>query len=171
MPIRRRRLLQACALFLTPAGRVRAQAPRVRTVAFLGAADDPLGWVEPLRELGWVEGRNLALVRRSAEEPDALARHAREFVDRNVDVIVTDGTSAARAAKAATPRIPIVMAAVGDPVATGLVASYAHPGGNVTGYAILSAETAAKRAELVHELLPAATMWPWSWTRTVACIR
>lgn len=156
MRARRRRLLQACVLALAPAVPVRAQRVRVVTIGFLGAAEDPLAWLSPLRDLGWSEGRNLSLVRRPVDDPGALAGYAHEFVARGVDVIVTDGTSAARAAKAATTRIPIVMAAVGDPVDTGLVASFAHPGGNLTGYAILATETAAKRAQLVAELVPAA---------------
>ncbi len=153
---RRRRLLQACALALVPFAPAGSQPARMRTLGFLGAAEDPLGWLAPLRDLGWVDGRNVAVVRRPADDPAALAGYARELVARGVDAIVTDGTSAARAAKAATTRIPIVMAAVGDPVDTGLVASFAQPGGNLTGYAILATETAAKRAQLVQELLPAA---------------
>lgn len=153
-PARRLVLLASCALTLSTS--VLAQAPRVRTLGFLGAANDPLGWLAPLRALGWTEGRNLAIVRRPVDDPAAVPRYAQEFVDRNVDVIVTDGTAAARAAKTATARIPIVMAAVGDPVDTGLVASLAHPGGNVTGYSIVATETAAKRAQIVHDLVPAA---------------
>jgi len=150
-------VLQACALALVPAAFARAQSARTLTVGFLGAAEDPLGWLAPLRERGWIEGRNLVLVRRPTDDPERISRYVEEFVARDVDVIVTDGTSAARAAKAATSRIPIVMAAVGDPVDAGLVASFAHPGGNLTGYAILAAETAAKRAQLVQELVPSAT--------------
>jgi putative ABC transport system substrate-binding protein len=127
--------------------------PHLRRIAFLGPYEDPLLWIEPLADRGWVEGRNLTIERRITDGVDGLPAAARELVAADVDVIVTDGTNAARAAKAATTRIPIVMAAVGDPVGAGLVDSLARPGGNLTGYAILSPETAVKRAQLVRELL------------------
>lgn len=151
--------MQAFSLFAF-AGTRRALAQsassRLRRIAFIGGDDDPLLWLAPLREHGWIEGRNFAIERRPFDSPEGAARVAREFVAENVDVIVTDGTNAARAAKAATARIPIVMAAVGDPVDAGIVEAYARPGGNITGYAILSAEMAAKRAQLVKELVPSA---------------
>jgi putative ABC transport system substrate-binding protein len=130
--------------------------PHLRRIAFLGPYADPLLWIEALEDRGWVEGRNLLVERRITNGVDGLAGAARQIVAAEFDVIVTDGTNAARAAKAATTRIPIVMAAVGDPVGAGLVESFARPGGNVTGYSILSAETAVKRAQLVRELLPSA---------------
>jgi putative ABC transport system substrate-binding protein len=111
----------------------------------------------PMRELGWIEGRNLAVERRFANlQVDPLRPYAEELVRLKVEVILTFGTEAAFAAKNATTSIPIVLSSAGDPVGTGLVASLARPGGNITGYSIVSSEIAAKRAALMHELLPAA---------------
>jgi putative ABC transport system substrate-binding protein len=108
-----------------------------------------------LRELGYVEGRNVVMEYRYAEgKYDRLPALAAELVRSRVDVIVTSGTPATRAAKDATATIPIVMAASGDAVATGLVSSLARPGGNVTGSAFLSPELSAKRLELLKEALP-----------------
>jgi len=111
----------------------------------------------PMRELGWIEGRNLTVERRFANlQVDPLRPYAEELVRLKVEVILTFGTEAAFAAKTATTNIPIVLSSAGDPVGTGLVASLARPGGNITGYSIISSELETKRAALVHELLPAA---------------
>ena len=111
----------------------------------------------PMRELGWIEGRNLTVERRFANlQVDPLRPYAEELVRLKVEVILTFGTEAAFAAKNATTSIPIVLSSAGDPVGTGLVASLARPGGNITGYSIVSSEIEAKRAALIHELLPAA---------------
>ena len=111
----------------------------------------------PMRELGWIEGRNLVVERRFANlQVDPLRPYAEEIVRLKVEVILTFGTEAAFAAKNATTSIPIVLSSAGDPVGTGLVASLARPGGNITGYSIVSSEIEAKRAALMHELLPAA---------------
>ena len=111
----------------------------------------------PLRDLGWIEGRNLAVERRYASGQVGLLRpYAEELVRLKVEVILTFGTEAAFAAKNATTSIPIVMGAVGDPVGSGLVASLARPGGNITGYSIVTPEVEAKRLALIHELLPSA---------------
>ena len=111
----------------------------------------------PMRELGWIEGENLAVERRFANHQVELLRsYAEELVRLKVEVIRTVGTEAAFAAKNATRSIPIVMSSVGDPVGTGLVASLARPGGNITGYSIAATEAEVKRAALMHELLPAA---------------
>jgi putative ABC transport system substrate-binding protein len=126
----------------------------------IGPADtekERLEWTIPMRELGWIEGRNLAVERRFANlQVDLLRPYAEELVRLKVEVILTFGTEAAFAAKNATTSIPIVLASAGDPVGTGLVASLARPGGNITGYSIVSSEIEAKRAALIHELLPAA---------------
>jgi len=111
----------------------------------------------PMRELGWIEGRNLTVERRFADlQVDPLRPYAEELVRLKVEVILTFGTEAAFAAKNATTSVPIVLSSAGDPVGTGLVASLARPGGNITGYSIVSSEIEAKRAALIHELLPAA---------------
>ena len=108
-----------------------------------------------LRQLGYVEGQNLAIDYRSADgRLDRIPELAAELVRRNVDIIVTRGTPSALAAKNATATIPIVMAAIGEPVETGLVASLARPGGNVTGLSAFVTELVAKRVELLREVIP-----------------
>lgn len=108
-----------------------------------------------LRDLGYVEGVNIAIEFRWAEgNYGRLADLAAELVRLNVDLLVTQGTPAARAAKRATHTIPIVMASVGDPVAAGLAASLSRPGGNVTGLTFFVPELSAKRLELLKESVP-----------------
>jgi putative ABC transport system substrate-binding protein len=110
-----------------------------------------------MRELGYVVGRDFVLERRFGDNHiDALPRLAAELVALNVDVIVTAGTLAPLAAKRATAVIPIVMIAAGDPVGSGLFASLAHPGGNVTGTSLNSPELASKRLQLLAEIVPGA---------------
>jgi putative tryptophan/tyrosine transport system substrate-binding protein len=108
-----------------------------------------------LRELGYVEGKNVIIEWRSAEGKfDRLPALAAELVRLKVDVIVTTGPTATRAAKDATNTIPIVMTNEGDPVGTGIVASLARPGGNITGLSTLAPELSGKRLELLKEILP-----------------
>jgi ABC-type uncharacterized transport system substrate-binding protein len=108
-----------------------------------------------LRQLGYVEGRNLIIEYRSADGRTArFPELARELVHVGVDLIVTRGTSAAEAAKNAT--LPVVMAASANPVGTGLVASLAHPGGNLTGLSAIVEDLYAKRVEMLKEMIPAA---------------
>jgi putative tryptophan/tyrosine transport system substrate-binding protein len=136
------------------------QAGKLPTIGFLGA--DPsieskrvAAFVQRLRELGWIDGRNLAIEYRWAEgRNERYAENAAELVRLKVDVIVTGATVPALAAKQATAVIPIVFAPSGDPVGTGLVASLARPGGNVTGLSSQTAETAGKRLELLREIFP-----------------
>ena len=136
------------------------QAGKLPTIGFLGA--DPsieskrvAAFVQRLRELGWIDGRNLAIEYRWAEgRNERFAENAAELVRLKVDVIVTVATVPTLAAKQATAVIPIVFAASGDPVGTGLVASLARPGGNVTGLSTQTAETAGKRLELLREIVP-----------------
>ena len=111
--------------------------------------------VQRLRELGWVEGRTVAIDYRWAQgQAERAAEIATEFVRRKVDVIVTAGTLNVAAAKRLTSEIPIVFAGAGDPVGTGLVASLARPGGNVTGLSNQSTDLAAKRVELLRDVVP-----------------
>src|ERR1043166_7654913 len=111
-----------------------------------------------LHEAGYAEGRNIAIEQRwAADAVQRLGGLATELVGLGVNVIVTQGTPAAQAAKRATATIPIVMATSGDPVGTKLVASLARPGGNVTGLSLLVPELNAKRLELVREANPKAS--------------
>ena len=134
---------------------------RVPTIGFLGVgtssgAGQWVGaFVQRLHELDWIDGRTIAVEYRWAEgRYERAAEIASEFVQRKVDVIVTSATAGAVAAKQATSVIPIVFAAAGDPVGTGLVASLARPGGNVTGLSLQQTETAGKRLELLREVVP-----------------
>jgi putative tryptophan/tyrosine transport system substrate-binding protein len=136
------------------------QAGKLPTIGFLGATT-PATWslfvaafVQRLRELGWSEGRTIAIEYRWAEgRGERFAEIAAEFVRLKVDVIVTAG-GAVLAAKQATSLIPIVFAVAADPVGGGLVASLVRPGGNVTGLSTQTAETAGKRLELLREIVP-----------------
>jgi putative ABC transport system substrate-binding protein len=142
---------------------VRAQQPaKVRTIGFLGTSTSlamnrwVTAFVQRLRELGWIEGRTVAIEYRWAEgRYEHLAEIAAELVRLKVDVIVTYATPPVVAAKQATAVIPIVSAVMGDPVGTGLVASLARPGGNVTGLSVLTPDLAGKRLELLREVIPA----------------
>jgi putative tryptophan/tyrosine transport system substrate-binding protein len=112
-----------------------------------------------LRELGYVENQNYVLEYRSADgDAERFPAFADELVRLRVDLIVTRGTPAARAAKNATESIPIVMAAIGEPLGTGVVASLARPGGNVTGLSGFVTELAGKRVELLKELRPTTSI-------------
>jgi putative ABC transport system substrate-binding protein len=146
----------ACVVAVKLPALAQPSAGSTRRIGFLAPWPEPMLWLAPLRKLGWVEGRNLVVERRITNGVEGLASAAADLVRIKVDAIVTDGTNAARAASNATRSIPVVMAAVGDPVGAGLVASLARPGGNLSGYSILSVETARKRAQLVRDLLPSA---------------
>jgi putative ABC transport system substrate-binding protein len=108
-----------------------------------------------LGELGWVDGRNVTIESRAAEGiVERAGEIAAEFARLKVDVIVLAGDAQGIAAKRAAPDVPIVLAAAGDPVGNGLVASLARPGGNVTGFSVQLPDTAGKRIELLRELVP-----------------
>jgi putative tryptophan/tyrosine transport system substrate-binding protein len=137
------------------------QAGKLPTIGLWGPTTPSVGsqrvaaFVQRLRELGWIEGRTVAIEYRWAEgRNERAAEIAAEFVRLKVDVIVTQGTPSVIAAKQATSVIPIVFAAVGDPVGNGLVASLARPGSNVTGLSIQSTDSAAKKLELLREVVP-----------------
>jgi putative ABC transport system substrate-binding protein len=108
-----------------------------------------------LKEMGWIEGQNVAFEYRSADgKEDALPKIAAELVQLQVDAILAEGTPAIQAAKDATQSIPIVMAVSNDPVASGFIASLNRPGGNVTGLSVQSSELAGKRLQLLIEIVP-----------------
>src|SRR2546426_2290880 len=134
------------------------QTKKVPRIGFLGSTSfsrNPArrdAFRHGLRELGYVEGKTIVVEWRFAEgKADRLPSLAAELVRLNVDVIVTGGSAATRAAKEATATIPIVMAQDNDPVGSGFVASLARPGGNITGLANVSPEVSGKRLELLKE--------------------
>jgi putative tryptophan/tyrosine transport system substrate-binding protein len=137
------------------------QAGKLPIIGFLGESTPAAqsqrtaAFVQRLRELGWIEGHTIAIDYRWAEgRTDRFAEIATEFARLKVNIIVTSSTPAILAAKQATSVIPVVFAIAADPVGTGLVASLARPGGNVTGLSIQSTEIAAKRLELLREVVP-----------------
>jgi putative tryptophan/tyrosine transport system substrate-binding protein len=144
---------------------VHAQQKAMPVVGYLSPGSAPSSPNEPffaafrqgLSETGYVEGQNLAIEYRWAENNyDRLPALAADLVDRKVDLIVSIGTNSCVAAKNATSSIPIVFMGVGDPVGFGLVASLARPGGNLTGFSNLAVELGPKRLELLSELVPQA---------------
>jgi putative tryptophan/tyrosine transport system substrate-binding protein len=151
--------LVAGAATFWPRGGQTQQPGKLPIIGFLGAnASGFAPWVAAfvahLRELGWIEGRTIAIEYRWSEgRPERYAEIAAEFVHLKVDVIVTVG-SAVPIVKQATSTIPIVFAVGIDPVGSGLVASLAKPGGNVTGLSIQANELAGKRLELLREVMP-----------------
>jgi putative tryptophan/tyrosine transport system substrate-binding protein len=155
------------ALAVVPAGAQQTNKLRVIGVLFVAAgAADPLliALRQGLRELGYVEGRNIRLEFRTAQgHPDRMPRLAEELVELKVDVIVVGNSLAAQAAWRATSTIPIVIA-TGDPIAAGLVTNLAHPGGNVTGLSSMVTELSAKRLQLLKEMIPRLTRVAVLWS-------
>jgi putative ABC transport system substrate-binding protein len=141
---------------------VHAQQPRkLPTIGYLGSSTAlaQSRWVgafgQRLTQLGWIEGRNVAIEYRWAEgRGERFAEIAAEFTRLKVDVIMTSGTAPVLAAKQATSLIPIVFAVASDPVGNALVATLARPGGNVTGLSIQQTDLAAKKLELLREVVP-----------------
>jgi putative ABC transport system substrate-binding protein len=154
------RVTIAVVLLFAPSFAELQPARRVPQVALLltGSPSDgdrrTAAFQQGLHDLGYVEGQSVAVIPRWADVPQRFSELASDMVRNNVDVIVTEGTPAAQAAKRATGTIPIVMATSGDPVAVGLVASLARPGGNVTGQSIFSPDLNGKRLELIKDLVP-----------------
>src|SRR5437867_6265524 len=153
------------ALTLAP---LAGEAQPSTTIPRIGLlAPDATLW-EPLRlglrDLGYVEGKSIALEERSSQgRNERLADLASELVRLKVNIIVTRGTPETLAAKQATKTIPIVIAGAGDPVRSGLVSSLAHPGGNVTGLTVLGPGLAAKRLELLKEAVPNMSRVAFLW--------
>jgi len=146
---------------------VAARAQQQGKIPRIGIIDDAPMWNafrQGLRELGYLEGQNIAFEYRTADGvPERLAEAATDLVHRPVDIIATYGTPSSIAAKAATTTIPIVMIGVGDVLRTGLVQSFAHPGGNITGYTSLNPEVARKKLQLFKEIVPALSRVALLW--------
>jgi putative tryptophan/tyrosine transport system substrate-binding protein len=135
------------------------KTPRVGYIRAGTPNNDPFreAFVRGMRDLGYVEGRNIAFeFRNYGDDVDSIASHISDLLQAKVDIIVAGGTAAVQAAQAATQSIPIVMGAVADPMGSGLIASLARPGGNTTGLTLQSAELTTKRLELLKEVMPQA---------------
>ena len=157
----RRTFLAAAGAVLAAPLAVEAQQATTPRIGFLAAGTSSAAgqriaaFSQRLHELGWTEGHNITIEYRWAEgRSERFGEIAAEFVRLKVDVIVTWGTATVIAAKRATSVIPIVFTIVSDPVGTGIVASLARPGGNVTGISTLQTDTAGKRLELLREVVP-----------------
>src|SRR5262250_724315 len=149
---------------LTAEAQPAANVARIGWLGFGGPSSRTEAFLQGLRDLGYVEGRNVVVEYRSAEgKLEHLPTLAAELISLKVDVIVAQSTAAALAAKQATRAIPIVFGAVSDPVATGLVASFARPGGNVTGSSFFTPELVGKSMEMLKQTVPGvsrvAVLW------------
>jgi len=173
MTNRRAFLAGAAAMIAAPRVARAQSAGKVYRIGYLGSGPEaaarrdplfPVFFLGRLRELGWAEGQNLTIEYRSSDGQDDRYRLlAEDLVRLKVDLIVAPGTSAALGARDATKTIPIVTVLVADPVSSGLVASLARPGGNVTGMSSAAADVAPKQLELLKELAPrlsrVAVLW------------
>jgi ABC-type uncharacterized transport system substrate-binding protein len=159
----------AGVLLAAPLAAEAQQRPKTARIGFLSLSSGPTPTMDispGLRELGWIEGQNIAVEYRwAAGREDQLPALAAELVRLKVDVIVTSSGLAAQAAKRATATIPIVATFVADPVGAGLVASLARPGGNITGLTTLAAGLSAKRLELLKAVVSGSTRITVLWQR------
>ena len=170
--ISRRRLLTGFVLAWAPLGAAAAQeykAGKIHRIGFLSpssSADPSIldAFREGLREVGYAEGHNITIASRWAEgKYDRLPGLAAQLVGLKVDIIVATAVPAIRAAKEATRTIPIIMAVVVDPMATGLVASLARPGGNITGLSSMAPQITGKQLEMLKEVVPKASLVAVLW--------
>jgi putative ABC transport system substrate-binding protein len=155
-------LLALCSMLLASVHLAEAQErKKIPRIGYLtvrpGPSDREEAFRQGLRDVGYVEGQNITIEYRFANGTDRLAEMAAELVRLRLDVLVGEATPAVQALKNATRTAPIVMAAAGDPVGSGLVASLAQPGGNITGLSLSLPELAGKRLELLREVLPCVT--------------
>ena len=157
-------LALACGILVAP---LAAEAQQGAKLPRIGIMEYSASWepfLQGLRDLGYTEGHTIAIEYRHAEgKPDRLAEVARQLVRLQVDVIMTWGTPATRAAQQATQTIPIVMLGVAEPLSTGLVASLARPGANITGLTTIAAELGAKRLQLLLEVVPKISRVAFLW--------
>ena len=165
------RVLTICAMLLALCASAEAQQPKkVPRIGFLsgtsasGSAGNLEAFRQGLRDIGYVEGRNITLEYRYAEgKYDRLPELAAELVHLNVALIVVDNSTVALAVKQATTTIPIVLGSSGHPIATGLVTNLARPGGNITGFSFVATELSAKRLELLKETVPKVSRVAFLW--------
>src|SRR5262245_38954916 len=145
-----------CAMLLVLCFPAEAQQPKVPRIGFLAGTgpDSIVEFRRGLRDLGYIEGKNILIEYRYAKGVAEFPNLVVELVRLKVDVRVVTNTAAAQAAKKATTTIPVIFTSVGDPVGTGIVASLARPGGNVTGFSNLSPELSGKQLELLKEAFP-----------------
>jgi putative tryptophan/tyrosine transport system substrate-binding protein len=153
--------LLGCAAVAWPRAARAQQSVKVPTIGLMGSGTAPAqsqwtaAFLQRMRELGWTEGRNVAIEYRWGDgRSERFAEIAAEFVRLKVDVILTHNTPPTLAAKQATSVIPIVFATAGDPVGSGITASLARPGGNITGLSSQVPDVAGRRLELLRELIP-----------------
>jgi ABC-type uncharacterized transport system substrate-binding protein len=160
------RLVGGTAAFAAATACPRGSVGAVK-IARVGIIDDGPDWEafrQELHHLNYIEGQNIAFEYRRADGmPDRLAAAARELAQIPVDVIAVYGTPAAQAAQQATKSIPVVVIAVGDLAAAGLVANFAHPGGNITGNTILGPDIVTKRLQVLRDAIPTATRLALLW--------
>ena len=157
----------AVLLFVQPANAEPARTPRVGILRQGSPTDANIeGFRQGLRELGYIEGKNIVLEYRWPDRDEQLPAMAHELVQLKVDVILTGSTPATVAAKEATRTIPIVFGAASDPIGVGLVASLARPGGNITGMSLLAPELWPKRLELLKETVPKLARVAMLWNRS-----
>src|SRR5262249_34038276 len=161
--MRRRELMLLLGSALIMGRRLCAQQKAMPVIGFLGSptpgsyTENVAAFLHGLEEMGYIEGQNVAIEYRWAEGHfERLPALAADLVGRKVDVIAADAVPSARAAKDATRTVPVVFISGSDPVERGLVASFARPGGNLTGVALMGAELAPKRFELLSEMVPQA---------------
>jgi putative tryptophan/tyrosine transport system substrate-binding protein len=174
--MRRRDFITLLGAATWPFAAAAQQTTKLPTIGYLGAGSET-GWstwtaafVQRMSELGWIDGRTVAIEYRWAEgRGERFSEISAEFVRLKVDVIVTVG-SAVLAAMHATSTIPIVFGIAVDPVGTGMVASLARPGGNVTGLSVQNTELPGKRIELLRQLFPNLSRWLLSPTQAMPAL-
>jgi len=161
-------VILAVSLALAPLAAQAQPAGKVYRIGALREGPEPLSrpFADAMREVGWVEGQNLKIERRNADRRDQLPALAAELVRLKVDLILATGTPATRAAKEATKTIPIVFILAADPVETGLVASFARPGGNLTGWAVGVYD--GKLLEVLKEAVPRVSRVAYPATSPIA---
>src|SRR5438552_3128461 len=168
---RRKFLIAAGALLAAPVAAVAQQAAKIPRIGYLSSNLDGSGptrlhgaFLQGLRDLGYIDGRNVVIEYRDAQgKLETLPARAAELVARKVDVIFAPGTQHALAAQQATKTIPIVFADIADPVARGLVASLARPGGNITGLANFQTDLVGKWLELLKQAVPGLNHVAFLW--------